>query len=225
MPSPRTLALLGALALSTAFPQGLPPRARPDDYQARLRLPAITIAADYLARTVPLPDSPSTISNYLVLEVAVFPASSTRLTVASNHFSLRINARKTPVLPQAPGLVAAQIKYPDWEPGPQVTVGGSLGDAGVILGPAPPVERFPGDPRGRRQRLPEPVPPHRDPGPGQPQPTPPDEFVQLAALPEGEIPLPAAGLLYFAFKGKTKSIRSLELLYSGPAGSGSLRLF
>jgi hypothetical protein len=48
--------------------------------------------------------------------------------------------------------------------------------------------------------------------------------VQKAALPEGERPLPAAGLIFFQYRGKSKGIRSLELIYNGPAGQTSLFL-
>ena len=60
---------------------------------------------------------------------------------------------------------------------------------------------------------------------------PPAEPVEVSiarsALPEGPTHGPVSGYLFFAFKGKTKSIRSLELLYSSPDGSreATLRLF
>ena len=33
-----------------------------------------------------------------------------------------------------------------------------------------------------------------------------------------------AGLLFFEYRGKTKKIRSIELIYSGPAGKAALDL-
>jgi hypothetical protein len=63
-------------------------------------------------------------------------------------------------------------------------------------------------------------------GQGEPPPTPPkmpfelvrpmQQQVQKAALPEGDRPLPQAGLLFFEHRGETKHIKSLELIYSGP---------
>jgi hypothetical protein len=43
-------------------------------------------------------------------------------------------------------------------------------------------------------------------------------------LPEGDRPLPQANLLFFEFHGKTARIRSVELVYTGPAGKATLAL-
>jgi hypothetical protein len=51
-----------------------------------------------------------------------------------------------------------------------------------------------------------------------------DERVQKAALPEGESKMPVSGLLYFPYGGKTKKIKSVELTYQGPAGTGEIKL-
>jgi hypothetical protein len=48
--------------------------------------------------------------------------------------------------------------------------------------------------------------------------------VRKAALPEGDRALPVAGLLFFQYKGKEKSIRSIELVYAGAAGKATLNL-
>jgi hypothetical protein len=48
--------------------------------------------------------------------------------------------------------------------------------------------------------------------------------VQRASLPEGERNLPQAGLLFFQYRGKTKNLQSLELIYDGPAGKATLKL-
>ena len=48
--------------------------------------------------------------------------------------------------------------------------------------------------------------------------------VQRASMPEGDRALPAAGLLFFEYRGRPESIRSLELIYSGPGGNANLAL-
>jgi hypothetical protein len=48
--------------------------------------------------------------------------------------------------------------------------------------------------------------------------------VQKASLPEGDRALPQAGLIFFQYRGKTKSIHSIELIYAGPAGKATLTL-
>ncbi len=45
--------------------------------------------------------------------------------------------------------------------------------------------------------------------------------VQKASLPEGDRPLPAAGLIFFEHHGKTTSA---ELIYASPAGKAILKL-
>jgi hypothetical protein len=44
-------------------------------------------------------------------------------------------------------------------------------------------------------------------------------------VPDGDLKTPFAGLLFFPFRGKTKSIKTMELLYQGPAGTIALKLF
>jgi hypothetical protein len=71
-------------------------------------------------------------------------------------------------------------------------------------------------------------------GQGDPPPTTPkmpfelvrpmQQQVQKAALPEGDRPLPQAGLLFFEYRGNTKKIKSIELIYEGPAGKATLDL-
>ena len=52
-----------------------------------------------------------------------------------------------------------------------------------------------------------------------------EDRIKHAAVPEGDIKTPFAGLLYFPFRGKTKSIKTMDLLYEGPAGKFALKLF
>ena len=51
-----------------------------------------------------------------------------------------------------------------------------------------------------------------------------EQKVQKATLPEGDRALPVAGLIYFPYGGKTKGMKSLELIYDGPAGKATLML-
>ena len=51
-----------------------------------------------------------------------------------------------------------------------------------------------------------------------------EQRVLKATLPEGDRALPVAGLIFFQYRGKTQGIKSLELIYSGPAGKATLTL-
>ena len=159
--------------------------------------------------------------DYLVVEVALYPAKGERVMVEASQFSLRVNGKRQALAPQAPEFVAASLKYPDWETHPQLEA-----DAGpIILGRPQSVERFPGDPEAR-QRMPSPPKPTLDDRSGQdkePQVTA-DQLAVQAALPAGEVHGPVSGYLYFAYTGKIKRIRSLELDYAGPPGSATLPL-
>jgi hypothetical protein len=48
--------------------------------------------------------------------------------------------------------------------------------------------------------------------------------VQKSVLPEGDRAVPVAGLLFFPYRGKADSIRTMELIYAGPAGKATLTL-
>ncbi len=52
-----------------------------------------------------------------------------------------------------------------------------------------------------------------------------EKQVEQASLPAGEHKVPISGALFFPFKGKTVSIKSLELMYTGPAGKVTLKFF
>ena len=53
---------------------------------------------------------------------------------------------------------------------------------------------------------------------------PVQDRVQSASLREGQRFLPSSGMIYFPYRGKLKSIHSLELLYDGPMGKATLKL-
>jgi hypothetical protein len=130
-----------------------------------------------------------------------------------------MNGKKNLILSQLPGFVAGSLKYTDWSRTTQAEAGVGMGNTGVILGRPVPGERFPGDPTNR----PLPRPP-RAPEAEKPEPDKAEEVVIESALPEGEARGPVAGFLYFPFKGKPKSIKSLELLYTAPEGTVTLKL-
>jgi hypothetical protein len=212
-PALRTAALIAAVCLSALGQEppskdaqteakGLPPRATPADYQAQVRAGSMTIAAEFKGHSVPTLQGPLTSEDYVVVEVGLFGAPA---TISVGDFSLRINGKK--LLSSEPyGLVVANVKDPEWEPptppeskSKSKTSFGGGGEQGEGGPPAPvkiPIEVQ----RAMAQR------------------------VRRATLPEGERTLPQAGLLYFQYRGKAQGIRSVELLYAGPAGKATLAL-
>lgn len=203
--------LLSVLAVSA---QGLPPRAAPNDYLAQAKAGKFTIAADFTGHGIPNSEDALNSEDYVAVEVGLYGPPDARLVITATDFSLRINGKKEPLPSQPWGLVAKNIKDPEWV-APEETAEGKAkaggGGGGGISGGA----------GGARE-------------PGAPPPLPPKVPIELlrtwqlrlkkAAILEGERPLPIAGVLFFQHRGKADKIRSVELLYNGPAGKTSLML-
>jgi hypothetical protein len=219
--------LLAAGPLAAQGPYGATAKPKPADYPVHAPAGDAWLGAEYHVRSVLARGQTIVVQDYLVVEVALYPPPGKPLAVSTGQFTLRLNGKKLLLYAQAPGFVAAALKYPDWERRPTLVATGGIGDAGVIIGRPEQVERFPGDNRPSRTRLPRPprAPAPEDPsGLAEEEPPKPEELVVEAALPGGEAKGPVSGYLYFAHKGKTKSIRTLELLYEGPGGGATLRL-
>lgn len=192
--------------------KGVAPRASATDYQAHASAGKFTIAAEFKGHSIPTPEATFTSEDYVSVEVGVFGPADARLTVKPENFSLRVvhgkgvvalQAKKTPSLPAQPyELVFKSLKDPSWEPPvkPESKGKTTIGDNGNS-DPPPAAPKMPFD-LVRAM----------------------DQKVQRASLPEGERPLPLAGLVYFYYHGKTDTARSIQLLYSGPAGAATLEL-
>lgn len=201
-------------------------RNKATDWPSHATTPKAAIGAEYMVRSVMHPDGNVIVRDYLIVEIAIYPAAREEFLLSHQHFTLRINGKKNAIFPQTPGMVAASLKYDDWEMRPNVIASGGSGNTGVILGRPQQTERFPGDPSGRN-RLPKPPTapePEDRAGLDKTPKTKPDEIVVAASLEEGAIAKPRRGYLYFAQKGKAESFKKVELLYSGPAGEAVISL-
>ena len=198
--------------------EGIPPKPAPSAYPASAKADGITIGASYLYRSVPAGRGSVFVKGYLVVEVAVFGPKGKRLDISSGHFTLRVNHSKRTLAPEAPQLVISQERYGRK---PELDIG--LGSGAIILGGPPLGPRFPGDarrrpPPGGRPRI------ETQSAPVGPARNDPAALMKRTALPVGNQLLPIAGYLYYPYRKKTKSIKHLELVYQGPAGSAVLRL-
>ena len=184
--------------------KGIPPRASAADYQFHEQAGNITIAAEFTGHSLPTLEGPLTNEDYVAVEVALFGPSGTPLKIAADNFSLRVNGKKSALPSQPFGLIVSSLKDPEWVPpeAPEKKSKSSIGTGGQSDSGAPPAPvKIPvAVQRAMAQR------------------------VQKAALPEGDRALPVAGLLFFQYRGKEKSVQSLELLYDGPAGKATLKL-
>ena len=188
--------------------RGMPPRATAADYQAQAQAGTVTVAAEFKGHSVPtLQGTTLSTEDYVVIETGLFGSPGARIKLSADDFSLRINGKKTPLPSQPYGLVVGSLKDPEWEPpvpAPSKSKtsmgGGGRGEQGEPNAPPAPVQIPIGVQRAMAQR------------------------VQKASLPEGDRTLPQAGLIFFQYRGKTQSIRSIELIYAGPAGKATLTL-
>jgi len=184
----------------------MPPRGGPNDYQAHARVGAVTIGAEFMRHAVPTPQGEFSTEDYVVVETGLFGAAGQRARLSVEDFSLRINGKKA--LPSLPfGMVLSNLKDPNWlPPEPPKPKASSLSTGNEGAGSNP------GDP---------PPPPPKMP---LPLVHAMQVKVEKAALPEGDRGLPEAGLLFFAYHGVSDKIKSVELIYSGPAGKATLTL-
>lgn len=200
--------LLGSLQAQTPPPEkphpveitGLPPRSTATDYAAHLQVGNCTLAADFAGHSVPRPEGPFTTDDYVVAEVAVYGPDGVKLSLSPDQFSLQINDRKaSPAVTFV--VVAGSLKDPEWVPPdqPKEKSKTSFGSSGQEPAPLPPKMPF----ELRRKMA---------------------QYIEVHSLPPGEHSLPQAGLLFFPYRSKTQSIHSLELIYNGPAGKGTMAL-
>jgi hypothetical protein len=184
--------------------EGIPARSAPTDYQAQAKAGNITIAADFAGHSVPTPEATLSTDDYLVVEVAFYGPPGSKLTLATDDFSMRLNGKKKGLTSQPSELVFRSLKDPEWNP-PEPKEkkskssfgsGGDTDNSSAQLPPKVPFELR----RTMSQR------------------------VEKATLPQGERPLPQAGLIFFDYHGKVASIHSIELAYKGPAGEATLTL-
>ncbi len=184
--------------------KGLPPRAAPSEYQAQARAGAVTVAAEFMGHSVPTPEAIYSSEDFVVVEVGLFGPPQARATLSTGDFSLRLNGRKM-LLPSQPYEKAFHsLKDPEWEPPKSENKSKtSIGDggAGGNTDSAPAPVHMPLELRRAME-----------------------QHVQRSTMLEGDRALPQAGLLFFEYRGKTQNIRSLELIYSGPAGNATLAL-
>jgi hypothetical protein len=185
--------------------KGMPPRISPAEYQAHAQAGTVTIAAEFTGHGVGTPQGTLATEDYVVVETGFFGADGARTKLSIDDFSLRVNGKKALLPGQPYGVVLSSLKDPEWEPPVKVekkssmSTGGGGGEGQSNDPPPVPKMSFP-----ERRAM--------------------EQKVQKATLPEGDRALPVAGLIFFQYGGKTKGIKSLELIYAGPAGKATLTL-
>ena len=180
--------------------KGMPPRAASGDYQGQAKAGAVTIAAEFTGHSVPTPEAIFSTEDYVVVEVGLFGPTDMPAKLALSDFALRINGKVMPSPAEPYARIFATLKDPEWEPPVAASSKGktSVGSGGGgqdLNAPPPTPPKMPFELRRAMQQR-----------------------VQKASLPEGDRALPVAGLIFFPYRGKPESIRTVELLYEGAAG-------
>ncbi len=181
------------------------------------------LAAEFMVRLISYQRESFVTDNFLVVEVAAFPAKGQEIALHATAFSLRINGAKVAIPPQTPGMVAASIRYPDWErPPTEASVG--VGDGQIRVG-GQQTERFPGDRRVPQGRIPGTTTDgDPDAAPQVEQRLSAFEVVSKAALPEGARKSTYSGYLYFYWKGNPTKLKTVDLLFAGVEPAITLKL-
>lgn len=187
--------------------RGIPPRATPADYQAHAAAGKFTIAAECAGHAVPMPEGPIyNTEDYVAVETALFGPAGEHIKISTGDFSFRIVVKKEATVAGQPfGVIFRSLKDPEWEDAnapkkDAQTTAIKTGSQGGGNDPPAPVHM----PIPLRHAM--------------------EQHVEKVALPEGERPVPVAGLIFFPYHGKMEKIQSLEMVYSGPAGTATLEL-
>lgn len=189
---------------------GVPPRTAAE-YQGQGQAGSVTIAADFTGHSVATPEATFTTEQYIAFEVALLGKPGDRLILSPDQFSLKVNGKKGIIESSPFGLVFHSLKDPAWEESQasatvekeKTSINGG-GGAGSGAGASDPKPLPPKMPIGVSRAM--------------------EQKVQKASLPEGDRPLPQAGLIFFQYGGNVKKITSLELLYNGPAGKAKVTI-
>lgn len=208
------LALLPCLTVWTLAAGAIEPKPKAGDYPAHAQTAAASIGAEFLGRYLPGEKTSYMTGDYMVVEVGFYPAiKGNLLSLRSGDFRLRLNGKRD-LATQSPGIVAGALRNPHWEHERGVTTSGGIGPAVIVVRPERRQPRFPGDPESR--------PPAGD----RSEPRIKDENQEQdagdaairRALVDGQVDRPVAGLLYFAWDEPIRKLKSVDLVYEGPAG-------
>ncbi len=202
-------------SVGTAFAQGTEPKPRAADYEAHASTRTAAVGAEYMVHSFSRGDKAFLAKNFLVVEVALYPPKGETLEARNADFSLRINGRKAVLTPEAVSMVAASLQHPEWEqPRPNAEIDAGTGNAGVAIGGPPRNPHpFPGSNEPGTELPPRVEVPKDNPGGVEKEQVKAEVVAVETALVEGPHQAAFSGFLYFPYRGKPGSVKTLELLY------------
>jgi len=195
---------------------GTPPKPKPEDYEAHGQVRDASLGAEFMIHSFEGEGVTYVAKDYLVVEVAVYPPKGGMVDVEPLAFTLRLDGKKL-LHPHTIAMVRSTLEHPEWRDAPRVEAAAGTNGGGVVLGAPRPTGPTPTQPPRPTSPLPPPpIDPGEDPrAPGVPrvQRVSAAELLVQTALPEGKQTGPVSGYLYFPFTGKTRSLKSVELLF------------
>jgi hypothetical protein len=199
------LAICCAACWAQSF--GTTPKPKAEDYEVHNQAGTTGVGVEYMVHSFSSGEQMYLVNGFLVVEVALYPPKGSEVHVERSAFKLRVNG-KGALATEPPQDVVAELLHPSQRSGPRLESGGGLGP--VIMGTPQPTG--PGNPPVNR-----PQPPRAPDTSGVEKQEPESEtdLLMRTALPEGDYPGAVSGFLYFPYSGKTKSVKSVELLCYG----------
>lgn len=215
--------LSAALFSLAARADRLPPRKDASEYPRFKQFERFTLAVEYCGRTATGERGAYFVDDYVLIDVAVYPAKGRTASLRREDFTLSVNGKDS-VSPHAPGTVATTIRDPHYDRRGKLDTTVSAGP--VIFGPPRRGPRFPGDPAETQGRLPAPPRvPEQDRSGIEREPAETDlRAVEEQAMPEGKTEQPARGYVYFPYRGKLGKIKTLVLVYQSADGKAELQV-
>ena len=206
----RCLLLLCAASLACA--QGTTPKSTAEDYPEHAMVGSVGVGAEFMVHSFSRGEEMYIAPDYLVVEVALFPPKGQAVLVETGKFTLRINGKRAVLFPQSPAAVASSLRHREWDQRAGADAAIGIGGIGVGAGQPRQTAPFPGAPQPRVPQPPR-APDANNPAGIERERVKPEDLLVETALPEGDRRGPVSGFLYFAFKGRISSIKSLELLF------------
>jgi hypothetical protein len=196
--------------------QGTDPKRTAEDYDSHAQAKDFAIGAEFTVHSFSRGQETFLANDFLVVEVAIFPPKGETFEIHDSDFTLRINGRQV-LYDAPPDLVVAARQHPEWKPpkdGLTARAGGSIGNAGATIGTEPVnTNPFPGSQRPGTPQCPPVDIPRDNPSGIEKEPVDAGQLLLQTALVEGPHHAAVSGFLYFAYRGKISSIKTLELLY------------
>jgi hypothetical protein len=187
----------------------LGPRAAAADYRYHAKVGNYSLGAEFKGHVVPTPELALETENYVAVDVGLFGPAGSRLVISREHFTLKVNDKKTAPAQSFVALYES-IKDPLYE-SPDTIADKKAKNSEE--GSAAEKSAEYGSDRNPKWR-PVPFPVRREW----------EQRLAKSSLAEGDRALPEGGLIYFSFRGRESSIYSLQLSYSGPAGKATLEM-